>query len=561
MDASTWMRKDQQYWKDEAGDEALEAYQRTLALDPNNAKAHKELGDIFYELDELDQAEAHYRAALQLTPNDAATRIALGQLYKTQDRPQAAQSELERVLQLTNDRQAIKKARALLKELSGLDYIKCSQCGNISTLGRFYQSSRKRRFCPRCYLASQSKRTLLGFGLVALAFLALDVLVGQSAEITYYHLVNVAQIVSFAYLMMIPHELAHASMARLLNGQVFEIRVGLGPVAWQRSLGGVHISVARYPIAGYTALAYGTRRWVRVRYFLAVAAGPLFSALLLLLLVPGYRASHLDSTYAVRESLIIVNALILCVNLFPRRVNLAGVPSFNDGGHLWQIMTGQQTADLIHLAFFLLKGAYALEENDYTRAVQVSQAGLALYPDSTLLKNVQAVALLEMGQHAEALALFQELLVSFQREETQDTGITDDNREFMRAILLNNIAHTMVLAGPKPEGVQQAHDYARQAFQMLPWLAPVQGTWGSVLVQMGRAQEGIEHLLEACAHNERKKHKASNLAHAALGYQQLGDVEKAAAMLNNALALDASDYVVQKVKTELQGIDVQKPGQ
>jgi tetratricopeptide (TPR) repeat protein len=396
---------------------------------------------------------------------------------------------------------------------------------------------------------------LLSFGFVALAFLALDIVGGRSAEVTYYHLVNVVLLIAFAFLMMIPHELAHAGVAWLLKGQVFEIRLGLGPVVWRRSVGGVHVSVAQYPIAGYTALAYGTRSWVRVRHFLAVAAGPLVSALLLLLLLPGYRAFHLDTTYAFREMLIIVNALILFVNLFPRRVNLAGVLSFNDGGYLWQIITRQQTADFFHLAYYLLKGVYDLEENGYARAVHVSQAGLALYPESTLLKNVQAVALLEMGQHAEALEVFKNLLTSFQKEEPHDTGITDDNREFMRAILLNNIAYALVLSEPDPEGLQQAHNYARQAFRMLPWLAPVQGTWGTVLVHMGRAQEGIKHLLEACARNEMKKYQASNLAHAALGYQQLGDAEKASETLRQALALDASDYVVQKVKTELQGIE------
>jgi len=79
----------------------------------------------------------------------------------------------------------------------------------------------------------------------------------------------------------------------------------------------------------------------------------------------------------------------------------------------------------------------------------------------------------------------------------------------------------------------------------------IQGTWGSVLIETGSLQEGIQHVLEAYEHSEISRSQATNLAYAAIGYHRLGDAEKAAELFQKARSLDESVYTVKKARAEL----------
>ncbi len=551
MDARDWLRRGREHRQKAAWEQALAAYQQALALDPHNVAAHNDLGGIYEQLDDAQQAEAHYRAALQIEPDSAPMRYNLGLFYKAQARAPEAQAELEHFLQLVDDRREIQEACALLKELSELDFAKCAGCGSVTTLGKFYQSVNKKTLCPRCFPASRGKHTWLVVGLCALSLITLNVLCNSGTQILYYHALNLVLFMAFIYLAIIPHELGHAGVSWLLGSQVLEIRLGLGPVVWQTTLRGLLISVTRYPLVGLCVQVFATRKFIRLRRFIAVAAGPLSNALLVLLFAPGFQFSHLGQTYALRETFVGANALTLFVCLWPRVTYLASTQVPSDGQQLWQTITEKHTSDVIHLAYYAFTSAYAMRAGDHARVVQICQEGLALYPRSTLLKNTQASALLEMGRPAEALELFESLWESFEKE-SWDTEITEQNRPIVQAMLSNNIACATILVEPKPDALQQAFDHARQAFKTMPWLGSIQSTWGAVLIETGQVHKGIQHLSEAQVHIELSQHQASNLAYMAWGYHCLGDTDKAAETLDKALALDAQGFVVQKIRAALQ---------
>jgi predicted Zn-dependent protease len=189
----------------------------------------------------------------------------------------------------------------------------------------------------------------------------------------------------------------------------------------------------------------------------------------------------------------------------------------------------------------------------FSRAVEVCEAGLALYPDSTLLKSNLAIALLELERPAEASMLFRELLERFLAQPAaREPGITEDNRTLVKTMLLNDVAYATVLASPGQEELQQACRHARQAFRMMPWMPNVQGTWGSVLVESGAVKEGIEQLLEAEKFTDIPKSRADVLAHAAAGCWRLGDEARATELLRKATTLDARAYMVRRVQAEMQ---------
>jgi len=57
---------------------AKDAYRRALALDPDHAEAHLNLGRLLHEAGDPAAAEAHYRAAVDLRPEDATAAFNLG---------------------------------------------------------------------------------------------------------------------------------------------------------------------------------------------------------------------------------------------------------------------------------------------------------------------------------------------------------------------------------------------------------------------------------------------------------------------------------------------------
>ena len=52
-------------------DRAINAYERSLALDPRAPHVHYNLGLIFMERDDLDRAQVHFRGALETDPTDS----------------------------------------------------------------------------------------------------------------------------------------------------------------------------------------------------------------------------------------------------------------------------------------------------------------------------------------------------------------------------------------------------------------------------------------------------------------------------------------------------------
>jgi tetratricopeptide (TPR) repeat protein len=71
-------------------EEAEQAYQRALELDPKMSDAHLNLGKLYHDAGMLGKSEAHYRAAVECAPSDAAPYFNLGVLLEDLKRPREA---------------------------------------------------------------------------------------------------------------------------------------------------------------------------------------------------------------------------------------------------------------------------------------------------------------------------------------------------------------------------------------------------------------------------------------------------------------------------------------
>lgn len=87
----------------ESVDDARDAYERALELDPNHADAHINLGRILHEQRAPAEAEKHYRAALEVDPRHPIAAFNLGVALEDLGRTKEAVTAYERAIEIDPD--------------------------------------------------------------------------------------------------------------------------------------------------------------------------------------------------------------------------------------------------------------------------------------------------------------------------------------------------------------------------------------------------------------------------------------------------------------------------
>jgi tetratricopeptide (TPR) repeat protein len=80
--------------------EALEEYRRVLQIDRKNAKAYASIGDVYLQLKSFSAAHAAYEKALALHPDDPAVLLNIGAAYQSAGAMGQAETAYQRVLQI-----------------------------------------------------------------------------------------------------------------------------------------------------------------------------------------------------------------------------------------------------------------------------------------------------------------------------------------------------------------------------------------------------------------------------------------------------------------------------
>jgi tetratricopeptide (TPR) repeat protein len=120
----------------------------------------------------------------------------------------------------------------------------------------------------------------------------------------------------------------------------------------------------------------------------------------------------------------------------------------------------------------------------------------------------------------------------------------------IEALVWNNVAWADLMIGT-PERMVEADRLSLQAFERVPWLAPVRGTRGSVLVELGHLDMGLEMLTKALKDNENAASKASNACYIALACSRKGRPLEAEEHLRQARKMDPKCLLIDRVTREL----------
>lgn len=100
---AAWIDRGQYLFTQKRYPEALTAYARSIALDPNNSEAWIGCGTALQEMEESDRALAALNQALNLNPNSSKALLTRGLIYKEVERYEEALADFEKALEADRD--------------------------------------------------------------------------------------------------------------------------------------------------------------------------------------------------------------------------------------------------------------------------------------------------------------------------------------------------------------------------------------------------------------------------------------------------------------------------
>lgn len=223
----------------------------------------------------------------------------------------------------------------------------CARCGIQALEGQSFEPvnvafRRTCWYCPNCHARRQRRFNTVMLAMAPLLGMAGIILKLVNPESFLGNLfINLFLFELFLAITILPHELGHALAGRLCGLDVRGIVVGSGPNIFVTRIFGIPTEVKLLPIAGF-ALAQPTQlTWLRTRWFLFVAAGPMANALAIL-------AAHFAGGMPIWPEtftsaspgglFVFANWTHLVVNLVPflAHTNYGRVP--NDGLALMQLL-------------------------------------------------------------------------------------------------------------------------------------------------------------------------------------------------------------------------------
>lgn len=422
--------------------------------------------------------------------------------------------------------------------------MKCDRCGLKSDVKQAFATKKNllgksTHYCPDCDVKRNAESLIISYSILAGSALLYYLIQPNSGAAVF--IIQIALAVFSIIPLIFIHELAHALVARWMGLRVFGVFIGMGKVLWTGKFLGTNWTIHAVPVGGITAVGTRSLPLIRWRLFLIYLAGPASHAILMILFyflaqtLPSFTLAHYTA-----DALTWSNFLLLLINLYPHKVFAMSDMRGTDGWHLLHApFLSEKELSQQYVGNYVNEALQAYTANDFPQAQSWLDQALALDPASVVARNMQGVLQLALGQNQDARQTFIDLL------ETED-----GKKPAMYYILLNNIAYLDALIGD-PALFPEADEYSAKALKHLPWVSFIIGTRGTVLVEMGQLDEGIELLKKSMSLHVEKQGKALNACHLAIAEHRRGNHDAARKYLASARLLDPKCYLIPRAEIQL----------
>ena len=404
--------------------------------------------------------------------------------------------------------------------------VTCDNCTLSSTLRTTYKRVRrpKQTLCPRCWYrhaliqAGRYRVTAVLWASVAVAFMF-------AFKTGPWLLANFVIVMG---LLLVPsvivHELAHAATATLLEFEVPRIRIGIGPVRFERRLFGYVWQVRRYLAGGAVHVVPVAFHDLKRRFLLLTAAGPVANFLVAAgayaVLATGYSEDPFLAP-APLTVLMYTNGALAIGNLLPftsamgqqtdGKALLLGLR----GGAEW--LTTLEIA--LHVARFVELRRAELTE----AALQATADAARAHPHSAILLCNLGVAYLDAQRYAESRTTFERALALAKEPVEQ-------------AIVRNNLAYLFMESGALDD-LPSGAEHSAVAYAAMPWHPAVGATHALYELRADRAANAVAILEAALGDELQPSSRKGTLYILALAKLRLGERGAAVTLAAEAEAL------------------------
>jgi hypothetical protein len=347
-----------------------------------------------------------------------------------------------------------------------------------------------------------------------------------------------------SYALIGVHELGHAVMAKLVGMRVFGITVG----HWKRVLSftvkGITVDIRAAPDSGYVNLDFTVESWRLVPLTAMFLAGIGAEALVMFwtALVPGPTAmdSFADIVVAyARVAIFWIGGWHIVLSLLPREFWIGDHLHRSDGRHIVNFWRAR--GELAEQRALLAEGRAigSLRESGRTaEARERTQALVDRCPQNIELQIYLATLCSESGDTYAAEALLRHALDKSGAEPA------------VRAQVLDSLA-CLPLYYDRPDLLREAEAWVGEALTASPHAITLNGTRGSILVELGRFDEAIQVLERVAAVSEERTDRGISAAYLAKAYSAKGDRAGSAEWLAQANRLLPEHIVVKRIVAQL----------
>jgi tetratricopeptide (TPR) repeat protein len=279
------------------------------------------------------------------------------------------------------------------------------------------------------------------------------------------------------------HECGHALAAYFLGFTPKKIIIGAGEqVLFTFQLRTMQFEIKDMPFGGITHLRnLPFTNGARLKKIIVVGAGPLADAMVLLCLSPLviYLSDYGNKTLGkIAVGVFVTQFFSLFVSLIPRNIRINGVSRPNDAKRIWLILTGKDRNEMQLMVERVAKVLVRYYDQNYQPN---PSSGLFTGDGALLHKYFDAKELLEKKQFDNAVMLFEEILSSELLQNAE------------RACVLDWMARLPIIYDQK-QYLAKAFSWIEEARRLAPSALTLDGTYGSLLIESGQIDQGIEVL-------------------------------------------------------------------
>ena len=342
------------------------------------------------------------------------------------------------------------------------------------------------------------------------------------------------------------HEFGHIVGSWLTGTRIFEVSIG-SDKRWQFWLGGTQCNFSLYPNGGYVITLPKTHHHYRLRQFIVLAFGPLFSLIYFGFLVWQFNqtkqtSGELNLTYKVVLILLLFEFRSLA-DIRPAQVEVAGVETGNDTLQIeWLFTKPLPTPSALACQNAYTEGSYLIAQGKPELAQAWGRKLAGIPTDDLPIREQHTLSEYFVGleEWKPACQIAERVLASAEiakedpiRWEAADT--------FASAVLY----------GDDRAAMPRAVELLEKSITEFPSVVTLKGTLGGLLFEMGRIDEAEETLKEVIAKSTAAIDQGISSAYLARIAQSRGFDEKARAYADTANKHAGEMLVVKRILADL----------